>query len=695
MIYAINLNMMMKSLKTFAFVFGIFVVYAQTMMLRELFAVYGISELLIALILFFWLLWGAIGSFFYRKGSVATQLSVFGVWGILLPIIIRLTALYFRPVFGLATPLWNVACAGFLSSSVAFFGGRTFAALSAKGDAAKLYAFEGLGAFTGGILSILFIGILHKPGMIFVALILLIAVSSSGKKAILRYIIAVMVAVVCMIFITPILGNYLWRGFSVIERESPYGRIALLSRQGESFIYENGRLVASESDTLSAEQIVHPVIWAHPEPENVLLIGGIFNGAIKDILKHNPQNITVPFADKKILKMSLPELPSLKNALDDKRVSLNFSDPRMFLRKSQDEYDIILLMPGFPATGGENRFWTIEFFEQVKGKLSDEGIVASALPVGANYLSEYQSELCASAWKTFTQVFPDAEIYFLDGMVLFASLETGKIALTERLFNLENLRPIETGTVPKEYLPILFQSQRGETLKRQLESAQFARINHDWRPLVYLWGILEQALLSGAKIPVGIFQHGERRALIGAIFITVLLVALTMIFHKTSPLFWVVAGGMWGMLSQTLFLLLFQANFGSLYWLIGLATGVFLLGSSCGSLLGGKLEKRAIWALIGCFAIIILLVYLGGAGYYIPLAGFFGLFALSGIISGLIFGSASATVVKGGKIYGADLSGAAIGTLAALYIIPTTHPIAIAITMMIMILLIGVLAKSR
>jgi len=681
------------------FLLGLFSVYAQTMMLRELFAVYGFSEILVASILFFWLFWGALGSFFFRRGSIAAQFAFFGAFGILLPVIVKATAIVFRTEFGLITPLWNVAGAGFISSLPAFFGGRAFAALAKSKAAHKIYAFEGLGAFAGGILSILFIGTFNKSIFILAALSLALVISSAGWKAALRYFLAIAIVTIALTFSPKLLEKILWKDFDVSMFESYYGRIAVLTRMSENYIYLNGKLIASQSDSLSSEQVVHPIMWAHRNPEKVLLMGGLYNGAIRDILKHEPQSLVLPFADKIMLQTAITNFPSLRNYLSGEQISIIESDPRVFIHKDSARYDIILNMPGFPSSGADNRFWTIEFFAKLSERLADSGIVAVALPVGANYLSDYQRELCASAWKSFKSAFPDGESYFLDGAVLFVGANVEKFSLSERLQALPNLRHIETVTLPLGYLPILFQSRRGETLERQLESAQFARINRDWQPQSYFWGILEQAMLSGVKIPVNIFKNGQRKFLIAIFVILLLAIVFGFIFRRSSPFAYVIGGGMWGMFSQTLFLFLLQANFGSLYWLIGFATGVFLLGGSAGSLLGGKFAKKANFALFPIFTVICAIVFLGSAGYNIPLAVFLFLFLFSGGISGLVFGSATSFVSKqikkksdkshGGKVYGAELAGAAIGTLGAMFAIPVSHPLAIVGAIAIVIMIIG------
>ena len=114
------------------------------------------------------------------------------------------------------------------------------------------------------------------------------------------------------------------------------------------------------------------------------------------------------------------------------------------------------------------------------------------------------------------------------------------------------------------------------------------------------------------------------------------------------------------------------------------------MGTSFGSLLCAKL-KRNIYSAI--FIVLLLIVFIcayGNSGNYIPLLLFILIFLLSGLVSGLIFGFCAIMFGDGGKLYGADLIGAGIGTMLALYIIPLNQPIAIILGLTMMILISGI-----
>ena len=210
-----------------------------------------------------------------------------------------------------------------------------------------------------------------------------------------------------------------------------------------------------------------------------------------------------------------------------------------------------------------------------------------------------------------------------------------------------------------------------------------------------MWGILQQASLADVQISTDFAAIGK---IIIFLWIIALLIfaVISIILKKISPLVMLFAGGFWGLSSQSLFLLLFQANFGNLYYLIGAAVGTFLFGSAAGSIFGEKFRSKwRIMMLIAIFLIIAAFVVFSSSGVEMPIAIFFVIFALSGMVSGIVFGTASSIGISGGKAYSADLSGAAIGAIIATIAIPTIAPITLLLGIAAAVMLLFAIAVHR
>ncbi len=145
--------------------------------------------------------------------------------------------------------------------------------------------------------------------------------------------------------------------------------------------YEYGKLLVIDGTVQTTlkdefiyhEMIVHPPLLTHPEPRRILIIGGGDGGAVREVLKHSPQEVHVVEIDEKVVELSRRYLPELSRSYEDTRVHLHIQNGVEFI-KSNDGFDVIIIDstdPVGPAAGLFER----EFYRNVKNSLSPGGIV--------------------------------------------------------------------------------------------------------------------------------------------------------------------------------------------------------------------------------------------------------------------------------------------------------------------------------
>ena len=49
--------------------------------------------------------------------------------------------------------------------------------------------------------------------------------------------------------------------------------------------------VAEKDEFIYHEMIVHPILFSHPNPQNILIIGGGDGGVLREVLKHNIKKV--------------------------------------------------------------------------------------------------------------------------------------------------------------------------------------------------------------------------------------------------------------------------------------------------------------------------------------------------------------------------------------------------------------------
>ena len=172
----------------------------------------------------------------------------------------------------------------------------------------------------------------------------------------------------CQIFDTPLYGRVL-----VLDG------IVQLSTADE-FIYH--------------DMLVHPVMFTHDSPRNVLIVGGGDGGALREVLRHNPDRVVMIDIDEEFVRCAQQNLPSLsQGAFEDARLELVFGDASVAADSYSDAFDVVIIDCN-DAVGTSAPLFEEAFYQSI-AKVLKEGGVCSIL-AGAMLDAEF---LCAVRTK--------------------------------------------------------------------------------------------------------------------------------------------------------------------------------------------------------------------------------------------------------------------------------------------------------
>lgn len=165
--------------------------------------------------------------------------------------------------------------------------------------------------------------------------------------------------------------NVLYRGKSefqeidVIDTEF-FGKVLLL----------DGLVMTTEKDEVFYhEMIVHIPMLSHPEPKDVLVIGGGDGGTIREVLRHpSVKRAVLCEIDGEVIEVCKKYMPQLAGKLDDPKVDIQVRDGIEYIANSKNEFDIILIDSTDPMGPGEGLF-TEEFYKNVNASLKEGGIM--------------------------------------------------------------------------------------------------------------------------------------------------------------------------------------------------------------------------------------------------------------------------------------------------------------------------------
>lgn len=670
-------------------VVGVTATVGQLVLLRELVATFYGNELVIGLILAVWLAGGAAGAWGAgRKADLRNLGAGLTSAAVILPAQVALVrgsrALWGVPpgaLLPLGPTLLTILLAlgplCLLLGGLFTVGARLLASSSPGRGTGAAYVAESVGAVVGGALySFLLIHLLNPFQVVLGvgALNLAVAAGGQGSKGAGRRWLLAGAAVALLAAAWP-LGTWLHRatlGWQYtglcFAGDSAYGRIVVTGAGEQRAFFENG-LLFFETQGTAAEEVAHLPLLIHPQPRRVLLIGGGVSGSLAEILKHPPvEGVQYVELDPLLITAARRELPPAQAAaLDDRRVALVHSDGRRYVRQMQGQarFDVIILDLPEPATGQLNRFYTAEFFAEVRAVLAPGGVFALGLPWQENYPGPALRSLAAGVYRALGSRF--AAIALLPGERLFllaadSPLPTDAALLGARLVE----RGLTTQWVTPPYLRYLLTTDRTAQARHLLETARDVRLNRDLEPACYFYDL---------TVWLARFSTGLNRLAAAAWELRLGwlagLLALTALLLRRRPVPAVVGfTGLAGMALQVILLFAFQVVHGYIYGQVGLLVTGFMAGLALGSAAGqvGRLSCRPQMVLIGTqVGIALFACGLLGIGPLSPPAWAFPLLAVAGGgLVGLVFPLAVACTQGesgrvAGQLYGADLVGGCLG----------------------------------
>ncbi|MCB2220184.1 MAG: fused MFS/spermidine synthase [Bacteroidetes bacterium] len=669
-----------NNIKFSVFIIGFTTMITQIILLREFLSIFRGNELIIGIILANWMLLTGLGAWGGRKILIIDNKPLFVfVTHILLGILPLITAFFtyylrsslFPPgsfaslmdVFLTSLLLLMPFC---LLSGVMFtFFSAQLSALGYSNQISRVYAIDAIGSIVGGLIfNFLLIFIFNaffslKVLMIInfgVALYLSYKIRNSIFPRIAGLIAIGFAGAILIFDVNGIALNYVYKNQNIIKQtETPYGKIVVTEMAEQYYIFENTIPVFSTDNTITSEENVHYVMLQHPNPDNVLLISGGYGGAINEVLKYNIKSLDYLEINPSILKLGNKYS---QNASNNKKIQVINQDARVFLRNYKKVYDVVIINLPDPVNVQINRYYTLEFFEELKQKLSPSAAISISLTSSANYLNEESQEAHTALFSTLKLIFdnviviPGTRNYFIasDGI------------LSSEISRLTRIKKISNTYVNPNYIDDELIQERRQQIEKAI--AGKVLINYDFLPLPYLLQL--KLWLRNFKII----------AIVIGILLFVLLVIIIPRLHIVNVgLF---TTGFSASSLEIILLIAFQIFYGYVYFMLGIFITVFMIGLVTGSLIIVKkiqityknysLFQYAVGIIAIIVPIILNTLKMNQPGNFIIHSIFIIFILITGILTGIQFAIGTRLRIEtitntAATAYGSDLLGSAIGAL--------------------------------
>ncbi|MCL6576574.1 polyamine aminopropyltransferase [Kyrpidia sp.] len=189
---------------------------------------------------------------------------------------------------------------------------------------------------------------------------------------------------------------------------TPYQRIDVLEtvEYGRMLVLDGMVMCTDRDEFIYHEMIAHVPLFTHPDPKQVLVIGGGDGGTIREVVKHpRVERAVLAEIDERVIAVSKEYFPALSRGFADPRVEIEVGDGIAHVKANKDTYDVILVDSTEPIGPAEGLF-AREFYEGIYEALRPGGVF-----VAQTESPLFNAALISRVWRDIASIYPVTRLY--------------------------------------------------------------------------------------------------------------------------------------------------------------------------------------------------------------------------------------------------------------------------------------------
>lgn len=194
------------------------------------------------------------------------------------------------------------------------------------------------------------------------------------------------------------------------SKQSEFQRIDILETKefGRILTLDGFLMVTEKDEFIYHDMITHVAMATNPSISKVLVIGAGDGGTVRELLRYpSITHVDLVEIDEEVVIACEEFLPLTANKLRDTKVHLHFEDGLRYVRRKENEYDLIIVDSTDPFGPGEGLF-TKEFYGNCYRALKEDGILINQHE--SMYYSSYADSM-KRAHQRINSCFPIARVY--------------------------------------------------------------------------------------------------------------------------------------------------------------------------------------------------------------------------------------------------------------------------------------------
>jgi spermidine synthase len=170
---------------------------------------------------------------------------------------------------------------------------------------------------------------------------------------------------------------------------------------GQVLVLDGAVQVAELDEHIYSEMMVHVPLLSHPDPRNVLVIGGGDGTCLRETVKHSSvERVMLVELDGRLIALCKTHLSEMAcNSFGHEKAAVHIGEGFEFVRDTDVTFDVIIVDSTDPEGPSEPLF-TREFYLACKKALSDGGILIAQ---AGNLM--YQDDFGSQIGNHFSSIF--------------------------------------------------------------------------------------------------------------------------------------------------------------------------------------------------------------------------------------------------------------------------------------------------
>ena len=192
------------------------------------------------------------------------------------------------------------------------------------------------------------------------------------------------------------------------SEQTPFQKLAILDTVefGRMLTLDDVIQTTVKDEFVYHEMITHVGLNTHPNPRQVLVIGGGDGGSIREVVKHRQvEKARMVEIDGRVIEAAKEFLPEISCGYADPRVEILVDDGIKHVRDHRDTYDMIVVDSTDPVGPAEGLF-NEAFYQNVYGALREDGLF-----VAQTESPFFNRKLIMDIHQVLRRIFPIVRIY--------------------------------------------------------------------------------------------------------------------------------------------------------------------------------------------------------------------------------------------------------------------------------------------